>query len=39
MAEFAGDFGAMPYRGNAGVRVIDTDLSVDTFLQTSTQRH
>lgn len=37
MAEFAGEFGAMPYRGNAGVRVIDTDLSVDTFLQTSTQ--
>ena len=35
MAEFEGDIGAMPYRANAGVRIIDTDLSVDTFLQRS----
>ena len=35
MAEFEGDIGTTPYRANAGVRVIDTDLEVDTFLQAS----
>ena len=35
MAELEGDIGTLPYRANAGVRVVDTDLKVDTFLQTS----
>ena len=35
MAELEGDIGTLPYRANVGVRVVDTDLEVDTFLQTS----
>jgi iron complex outermembrane receptor protein len=37
MAEFEGEAGTWPYRANAGVRVIDTRLDVDTFLQVSSQ--
>ncbi len=37
MAEFEGDMGELPYRANIGIRVIETDLEVDTFLQTSTE--
>ncbi len=35
MAELEGAIGTLPYRANVGVRVVDTDLEVDTFLQTS----
>lgn len=35
MAELEGEIGTLPYRANVGVRVVDTDMEVDTFLQTS----